>query len=53
MLPQATPILGLRDIELFAANIWTGTEKTLVQLKLTLMSPGNSFDHTYVEGLAA
>ena len=52
MLPQATPILGLHDIELFAANIWTGTTKILVQLYLTLMAAATSFGNTFVAGLA-
>ena len=52
-MPQTTPTLGLIDIDLFAANIWSGTEKNLVPLKLTLMAPATSFNNTFVAGLAS
>ena len=52
-MPQATHIMGLQNIELFAANIWTGTVKNMVQLQITLMSAATSFDNTFVAGLAA
>ena len=52
MLPQATPILGLHKIKLFADNIWTGTAKKMVQPKLTRMAAESSFDNTLVAGMA-
>ena len=50
-MPQETTILGIQDIELCAANIWTGSEK-LVQLQLTHMAAAACFDNTFVAGFA-
>ena len=51
-MPQATHILGLHEIELFAANTWTGTAEKLVQIQLTFMAEETSFDNTFVASLA-
>ena len=53
MLPRATPILGLHDIEWFSGNIWTGTVKILVDIQLTLMAAATIFNNSFVAGLAA
>ena len=48
---QSTPSLGLHDGEWFAANIFTGTAKTLLKLQITLMPTATCLDNIFVSGM--